>query len=121
MTWVYEQRSGRLLHDGLVACVGYAGCGEGKNNPDAQDRIKIGPIPRGTYSIGAPYDTTTHGPYVLRLTPAAYNNMHGRAGFLIHGDSTTRPGEASEGCIIAPRMVRERVWNSEDRELEVVE
>jgi len=121
MPWTYEQRSGKLAHDGLIACVGYAGKGEGKNNPDAQDQRNVGPLPRGTYTIEAPVDTVANGPYVLRLQPAAYNNMCGRSGFLIHGDSTREPGTASEGCIIAPRMVRERIWNSGDRELEVVE
>lgn len=118
--WTFEQLTGRMLHYGAEVAVGYAGADDGKNNPDMQDVQKVGPLPRGKYSIGAPCDTQTHGPYVLRLTPDADNDMCGRAGFLIHGDSTAHPGAASEGCIILARPIRERIWNSGDRDLEVV-
>jgi hypothetical protein len=37
----------------------------------------------------------------------------------MHGDSKEHPGCASQGCIILPRPVREQVWHSGDRELEV--
>lgn len=120
MTWTYEQSTGQLSHDSGPFAIGYSGAGDGKNNPDAQDQHNVGPIPRGNYTIGAPCDTMTHGPYVLRLTPYAANNMCGRAGFLIHGDSVVHPGTASEGCIIMPRAIREKVWDSGDRDLIVV-
>lgn len=61
-----------------------------------------------------------HGPYVLPLTPDTHNLMWGRYGMMIHGDSIQNPGGASEGCIIVSRDVRERVWNSMDRTLEVI-
>ena len=118
--WKYEQESGLLSHDGADVVVGYSGAGNGKNNPAMQGAQKIGPIPVGTYTIGEPCDTDTHGPYVLRLTPDPENNMCGRAGFLIHGDSKDHPGTASQGCIIVPRSVREQVWDSGDNRLEVV-
>lgn len=121
MTWIYSQRSGHLHHEGERFLGGYSGCGAGKNCPDFQDQHNVGPIPRGVYRIGDPYDTATHGPYVLPLTPDAANEMHGRAGFLIHGDSHARPGEASQGCIIQARAVREEIHASGDRMLEVIE
>ena len=120
MTWTYEQRTGWLSHDGEKVSRGYSGAKEGKNNPEMQDVANVGPIPEGKYEIGEPSDTKTHGPYVLHLTPDAANEMYGRSGFLIHGDSVVNPGTASEGCIIQPRAVREQVWNSGDRDLEVV-
>jgi hypothetical protein len=57
---------------------------------------------------------------VLRLEPEPDTDTFGRAGFLMHGDSGAHPGEASEGCIIMPRNVREAVWTGGDHELEVV-
>lgn len=118
--WTYEQSTGRLLHDNERIAIGYSGAEDGKNNPALQDQHNVGPIPVGNYSIGAPVDTVTHGPYVLPLTPDAGNEMFGRAGFLMHGDSVVHPGTASQGCIIMPRMVREQVWNSGDNGLTVV-
>ena len=100
--------------------VDYSGKGAGKNNPELQDRHNVGPIPRGLYTIDDPCDTENHGPYVLGLTPDAENEMCGRSAFLIHGDSVSRPGTASKGCIILPRKVRETIWQSCDRQLEVV-
>lgn len=120
MTWRYEQESGQLSQNGADVAIGYSGAGNGKNNPAMQDAQKIGPIPKGVYTIGEPHDTPTHGPYVLRLTPDPSNEMCGRSGFLIHGDSVKAPGTASEGCIIMPRWVREQVWESGDLDLEVV-
>ena len=120
MKWTYEQINGRLLHDDEFVGKGYSGAGEGKNNPQAEGEPNVGPIPKGTYTIEAPVDTVTHGPYVLRLDPNEANEMYGRAGFLMHGDSVVHPGTASEGCIIMARPVREQVWASGDITLEVV-
>ena len=119
--WVYEQCSGRLLHNTELAGVGYAGYGEGKNNSWLETAISIGPIPHGAWAIGGPpRNTKAHGPYVLRLTPDKSTNTYGRAGFLIHGDSVKAPGTASRGCIIVARAVRVAVWQSGDRDLRVV-
>jgi hypothetical protein len=109
-----------MLQDGLRVAIGYSGKGEGKNNPDMQDVHNVGPLPKGKYTICAPVDTVTHGPYVLRLDPDADNEMFGRAGFLIHGDSVVHPGTASEGCIILGRSIREKIWTGGDHNLEVI-
>ena len=66
------------------------------------------------------FRSAEHGPYVLTLTPAPTTNTFGRSGFLMHGDSIIAPGTASKGCIIMPHDAREQVWNSGDRDLEVV-
>ena len=120
--WTYQQATG-ALHSAAGECVahGYSRSPEGKNDPAKQSLANVGPVPRGGYSIGAPFDSETHGPYCLRLDPDAANEMFGRSGFLMHGDSVAHPGAASEGCIILPRPVRELVWASDDHRLEVVE
>lgn len=121
LAWTYAQKSGKLHQDGEHVANGYSGAAEGKNNPEMQHVPNVGPIPRGDWTIcGPPIDTCDHGPCVLRLEPAADTETHGRSGFLIHGDSKTHPGTASHGCIILPRAVREEVWHSGDRDLEVV-
>ena len=120
LMWTYDQKSGQLSRDGANIIRGYSGAGEGKNRPEDQEIHNVGPIPRGKYTINAPQDTVTHGPYVLPLTPSPENEMFGRDGFLIHGDSKVDPGTASEGCVILPRNIRERIWASGDTEFTVV-
>lgn len=119
--WTYAQQSGEIEQDGRQVAAGYSGANEGKNNPAFEKVPNLGPIPRGDWTIvGPPVDTHEHGPYVLRLEPAAGTETHGRCGFLMHGDSRTHPGNASQGCIILPRSVREEIWQSGDTELQVV-
>lgn len=138
--WTFRQSTG-LVEDfnGHQYTGSYAGHGEGKNNPVLQDvragcRLQgdewvaipeltgddWGPLPQGIYTINSPVDTTTHGPYVLWLTPGAGNEMFGRSGFGWHGDSKEHPGLASEGCICSPRQLRELVWNSNDHRVQVI-
>lgn len=120
-SWTYAQRTGDLQQDGKQVSAGYSGANEGKNNPAMEDVPDVGPIPRGDWTIsGPPADSKDHGPYVLRLTPAASTETYGRSGFLMHGDSKEHPGGASHGCIVLPRTAREEVWTSGDRDLEVV-
>ena len=118
--WIYSQGTGTLSHDGMACATGYSGAPACKNDPTAQAKHNLGPIPRGLYKIEDPRDTDTHGPYVLPLAPSMDNQMFGRSGFLIHGDSILKPGGASEGCIIMERRVREEIGLSGDRLLEVV-
>jgi hypothetical protein len=122
MTWTYEQFSGKLYDPaGNLVGVGYSGAGDHKNQPAAQGRKDEGPIPCGQYSIGKVREKTPlHGPYVLPLNPNPDNEMFGRDGFLIHGDSVVHPGTASEGCIILDRDIRDKVGASKDKQLIVV-
>ena len=99
--WVYEQATGQLIRsDGEIVGTGYAGRGEYKNQPSAQHVHDEGPLPCGIYFMQAPVDTKTHGPYVIWLTPKETNEMFGRSGFGMHGDSVIDPGTASDGCIV---------------------
>lgn len=117
--FVWEIHSGTLYAStGLKVAQGYSGLGIAKNDPQAEMLPNQGPIPEGKYTIEAPRDTATHGPYVLPLVPDPENEMHGRAGFLIHGDNITHT--ASEGCIILARADREHIWTSGDHRLEVI-
>ncbi|MGN6270854.1 MAG: tlde1 domain-containing protein [Sphingomonas sp.] len=121
MMWIWDQSAGELRRDGTVVSRGYAGCGRGKNNPAMQAAVGVGPIPRGHWLIAGVHDSATTGPYTIVLEPQPGTNTFGRSAFRIHGDSIAHPGEASHGCIILPRAIRERIMRSGDRELEVVE
>lgn len=121
--WTYVQRSGHLLHNGELVGSGYSGFEQGKNDPAWQDVIGVGPIPSGYYTIGRPTCVEVpgpHGPFVLPLTPDPKNEMHGRAGFLIHGDAILHAGSASHGCIILQRTIRNTIAGSGDASLAVV-
>lgn len=119
--WRFEQSTGKLRDsDSNVVGFGYSGAAEGKNNPLMQEQHKVGPIPVGLYIIQPPQDTVTHGLYVLPLIAFPENQMFGRYGFLMHGDSIVHPGTASQGCVIQPRDVRELVWRSGDHVLKVI-
>jgi hypothetical protein len=113
----YSQSSGNWFEDGALLGSGYAGgnCGktpQGKNNPLMQAVHSVGPIPQGTYDIqGPPFTHPTAGPFCLRLEPQQGTVTFGRAGFMVHGD-TNPPGNASEGCVVLPRAVRECIWNA---------
>lgn len=97
---------------------GYSGLGAGKNNPELQCADKIGPIPRGWYTIGA--STDNPAPVTLPLTPDTANTMCGRSNFLIHADNVQLPGWASEGCIIFDLTARQRIVSSHVARLEVI-
>lgn len=115
---IYRQKRGEVYRGETLIGTGYSGLGEHKNDPLAQHLPNIGPIPQGAYWIGDPYDTTTHGPYVMNLTPVPYSQTFGRHGFLIHGDNSDHT--ASHGCIILDRPVREQIGNSRDKLLVVL-
>jgi hypothetical protein len=118
--WTWDQSAGLMTGASGDTFSGYAGAGDGKNNPDAQNEQNVGPVPRGDWTIGAPYDSEHTGPYTLALTPEPDTDTCGRSDFRIHGDSIANPGQASHGCIILPRAAREAVWNSGDRNLKVI-
>ena len=120
MTWTFSQKTGQLSHDGELICAGYAGQGTGLNDPDSQQVPFVGPIPQGTYNIGPPMSDGGHmGPYVLPLTPWPVNNMFGRSGFYIHGDTPARNQSASNGCIVLDRQWRTLIVQSDDSVLVV--
>jgi hypothetical protein len=117
----YEQSTGRFYSDsGWLFGTGYAGNGEGKNNPKAESIKNVGPLPKGLYKIGIPYDSKHTGAFTIPLEPDKSNEMYGRSVFCIHGDSISEPGTASNGCIILPRKAREEISMSTDKQLKVI-
>lgn len=121
MTWIYQQSTGFLTQNGRRVAQGYAGKGPGKNNSGMESTPNIGPLPKGKYTIiGHPFTHPHTGQYSIRLQPHPGNSMYGRSGFLIHGDSSKHPGSASNGCIILPMHMRQQIWASGDKEMEVI-
>lgn len=122
MTWFYVQSSGELRNpSGKSVAHGYSGNTAGLNNPSAQDRIGVGPVPVGEYTIGPPHMPIDHlGPVALPLWPSPGNDMHGRSGFFMHGDNRALNHTASHGCIIMPPDIRRAVDASPDKRLHVV-
>lgn len=118
--WYYFQKTGVVKQDGMVEACGYSGKGKGKNNPESENIPFVGPIPKGIYTIESPREHTKHGPYAIPLEPNPNNKMFGRDAFLIHGDSMSNPGNASEGCIILSKEARERIIASMDNQLTVL-
>lgn len=118
--WKWDQSAGELTHDGTFVSRGYAGNGRGKNNPVMQAAVGVGPIPRGQWKMTAMVSSPNTGPLTIVLEPMPGNDACGRSAFRVHGDSVSNPGTASHGCIILPRLVRQQIWASGDRLLEVV-
>lgn len=125
---IYRQSTGLLTGpDGKRMGMGYSGSGAGKNDPAAQDVPGIGPIPRGLWSIGAPYDSARTGPFTIplyKLDDAKpgddVDQANGRSAFRIHGDSLMAPGTASRGCIVLPRIVRNHIVALGAKQLQVI-
>ena len=121
MTWQWDQSAGTLSRDGKLVARGYSGNGRGLNSPSMQAAVGVGPIPRGLWAITALRLTgASTGPYTLVLEPKPGTDTCGRSAFRIHGDSISKPGTASHGCVCVPRAVRQAIWTSGDRELEVI-
>jgi len=123
--WTYIQQTGELIDpSATIIAKGYAGgnCGKdpvGVNNPDMAHVKCVGPLPTGIYTFGEPVLQSHLGPFAIPLIPDPANNMHGRSGFFMHGD-TNPSGKASEGCVIMPRAIRELVAHSTAHQLRVV-
>lgn len=110
---VYEQRTGLFTlyeADGseIAHEVGYAGRRNGKNNPAAQDLVGVGPLPVGRWSVRNPVHHPRLGPVAFPLDPRSDVRTR-RSGFYIHGDSRLNPGQASHGCIILSRKMRDLI------------
>lgn len=95
----YSQSKGHLFRDGLLIGLGYAGNGEGLNNPADQAVRNVGPLPQGLYTLKLRTDTKL-GPRVFALEPDPANAMFGRSEFFIHWDNSRQNFSASEGCIV---------------------
>ncbi len=124
MAWTWVQSRGELLRDGVMVARGYSGRGDGRNNPDMQGVRATGPIPRGRWTIGAARNHPKLGPLTIALDKVDgqpgddIDAVTRRSAFRIHGNN--RANDASHGCIILDRWVRELIDKSDDRQLEVV-
>ena len=120
---VFSQSAGTVTLNGRIIAKGWAGNGAGKCNPAAQAQRGVGPLPRGTYTLG-PWEENhgALGRMVSRLIPDATNEEFGRDGFFIHGPSMdpARYGQESKGCIVLPRLDRLAVRDSHETRLQVV-
>ena len=119
--WIYSQSSGELWSPYFkIIASGYSGYEEGKNNPAMEGVKSVGPIPKGQWVIGEPYNSERIGPFSLPLYPNGHDSL-GRDHFRIHGDSSSSPGKASRGCVIFNRDIRGKIHLSNDRDFIVVE
>jgi hypothetical protein len=116
--FVYHQATGKLTLGDTEVGQGYSGKGDAKNNPDKEALKNAGPIPRGLYTVGKAREYKKM-PNCFDLTPDGHD-ARGRTEFLIHGDSKTDPGNASEGCIILSLDVRKKIAESGISKLRVV-
>jgi hypothetical protein len=118
MPWTYTQATG-VTRDpqGNTVATGYSGSGTGKNNSFKESERNVGPIPRGTYTIGNARTSNNTGPVSMDLAATASTHTFGRSAFLIHGDNASHT--ASHGCVILPRNIRETINSSTDKELVV--
>lgn len=119
---VYSQSTGEISFNGQHMGNGWAGHGEGLNNPALQHVRTVGPLPQGRYEIKAPVTHPRLGPFAMELEPYPGNEMFGRDDFWIHGASQDpkRYHQESMGCIIAMRPLRLAIWATGCRLLEVV-
>lgn len=120
--WIHVQDTGILIAPDLqIESHGYSGQPPWVNDPSAQAMHGLGPCPVGTYTLGIwVNDHPRLGKMVCPLLPDDTNEMFGRSGFFLHGDSLEHPGYASDGCLIHGRAARLSIKMSFDRRLEVV-
>ena len=118
--FIYDQTTGHLWQDGQRIGRGYSGRGVGLNNPEYQFSRNLGPIPVGVWKLGKAQEHPRLGPLAIALEPMMENQTGGRSGFFIHGDNPKGDNSASQGCIVLPRKVRERIAASSVKGLVVV-
>jgi len=113
MTWVYNQRTGIMTHNGEFIAKGYSESPDGKDNPAKEHIPFVGPIPRGYWRITR--YRSSKGPWTIELEPIAGTKTFGRNAFRIHGDNRNTPGASSQGCIIINGAhIRQHIVNSSD-------
>lgn len=110
----YEQNTGDIYdYSGpkpVKLGTGYSGKAAARNDGHWQDVPRVGPIPKGAYIAIPARAHPRLGPVAIDLVPFPTNEMHGRSAFLIHGDNAAN--DASEGCIILNRSIREYIDKS---------
>jgi hypothetical protein len=120
--WTYIQTSGAMIRpDGSLLATGYAGHGEGRNNPAFQAVAGVGPLPCGMYSRGPLEEHHgSLGANVAQLEPDPANQMFGRSGFYSHGRHNLQDLDASHGCLVLDHDARMEFLTSPDTGLRVI-
>ncbi len=62
MSFQYQQSTGEFRRDGVLLAMGFSGNGAGMNNPAMQERVNVGPIPQGVYTVEPAHDDEVVGP-----------------------------------------------------------
>ena len=126
-TMKYVQRTGVITDEGgHVVAIGWAGHDEGRNNPDMQDHMSLGPLPVGKYKFGPWGDHETVEDYPAHLGPMISSLIQvegetfGRSGFFMHGPGGVNPLQSSRGCIEVYRPERNKIHTLDPEFLEVV-
>lgn len=120
MPWVYKVSARAFYLNGTYKFNAEYSGRPGYWNDSANECVSgKGPLPRGTYTIGKAFAHYKAGSYTMRLTPYVENPMCGRDGFMIHGNSTAHPTQASDGCIILNLPQRKQLNDSSDKILVV--
>jgi hypothetical protein len=117
-----------LTPTGATFGYGFAGHGEGLNNPEKQSLKGVGPLPEGDYDMTQWINQDPHlGLGVIVLVARDPKTQFGRDLFRIHGavDYSThgldRFLHSSDGCIcIGNYATRKALWEQGDRILRVV-
>lgn len=104
----YEQRTGNILVVNgdyvLPFASGYAGAGNGLNNPELDGVRNTGPLPSGRYSMRIAQHPRFKAP-AIALTQTE-GDKKGRSGFWVHGDNGKANRSASSGCPIFNAPIR---------------
>lgn len=120
MPWVYKVSVHKFYLNGTFQFdAEYSGRPEFWNDSANECVSNKGPLPRGTYTIGPAFNHPRTRAYTMRLTPFIENQMCGRDGFMIHGNSVAHPTQASDGCIILNLSGRKIINGSTDKILVV--
>jgi len=113
MICFYNQQSGRMDCTGPGSGQGHSGRGPGYNNPEYNNVRDMGPLPKGCYIVGAPYDAPgTTGPISRRLdpfTPDFPYSDRDAGSFRMHGGGE----DSSSGCMIMPPSTRRAIPTGE--------
>lgn len=120
--FTFIQSTGAILDEtGHQIAIGWAGNGEGRNNPAMQSVHDVGPLPQGVYRVNPWEETHGHlGPMVAPLIQIE-GETFGRSAFFIHGPSRgANYGQESKGCIVVPRPLRAKIKAGAPNFLKVV-
>lgn len=121
MSWMFNISAGAISQDDTYIGDAYAGAPGYVDEPDAEGMVGKGPLPEGWYTMCPPINKPESvGEYAIELIPDPENDMKGRSGFFCHGDNPQMNHSASDGCIVAVLPIRQRMWTSGDRRIEVV-